>query len=165
MKHQSVIQILLQTLDHYVLWFQSAIDPVNQCLPTHNLSHSQLQTPDAFIFLQTVFSVSDVPNEKQRDAVFKKDSLSWFSKIIRSWSRWKLWQIENTPRRITGFHLFSLPTPYETCRAYLIIYSFTASCMEHLCCHLFQSKPFFITVRSSRLCRLWTLLAVSHHLW
>lgn len=34
MEHQSIIQIFLQTLNHYVLWFQSAIDPDNQSLQT-----------------------------------------------------------------------------------------------------------------------------------
>lgn len=33
MEDQSVVQILLQALNHYVLCFQSAIDPQNQCLP------------------------------------------------------------------------------------------------------------------------------------
>lgn len=36
MKNQSIIQILLQTLNHDVLWFQSPIDPINQSLPGHN---------------------------------------------------------------------------------------------------------------------------------
>lgn len=42
MKHQPIEQILFQTLNHYVLCFQSPIDPINQCLPRHNLSHSQI---------------------------------------------------------------------------------------------------------------------------
>lgn len=41
MKNQPVVQILLQTLNHDVLRFQSAIDPINQCLTKHNSSHSQ----------------------------------------------------------------------------------------------------------------------------
>lgn len=32
MKHQSIIEIFLQTLNHYVLRFQSAIDPLHQRL-------------------------------------------------------------------------------------------------------------------------------------
>lgn len=32
MKHQSVIEVFLQTLNHYVLGFQSAIDPLHQRL-------------------------------------------------------------------------------------------------------------------------------------
>lgn len=32
MKHQSVIEVFLQTLNHYVLGFQNAIDPLHQRL-------------------------------------------------------------------------------------------------------------------------------------
>lgn len=37
MKHQSIIEIFLQTLNHYVLGFQSAIDPLHQRLQEKRL--------------------------------------------------------------------------------------------------------------------------------
>lgn len=37
MKHQAVIEIFLQTLNHYVLGFQSAIDPFHQRLQKKRL--------------------------------------------------------------------------------------------------------------------------------
>lgn len=38
MKHQSIIEIFLQTLNHYVLRFQSAIDPLHQRLQKKRLT-------------------------------------------------------------------------------------------------------------------------------
>lgn len=72
MKYQSIIHILLQTLNNDVLGFQSLIDPINQCLPRYNSSHSQRNYPLSSSCIHFSFiSVAD-EEKKQQETLFLK---------------------------------------------------------------------------------------------
>lgn len=69
MEHQSIVQILLQTQNHYVLGFQSAVDPVNQCL--QDIIRLTVKTSNLSSFCTELnVSVTSVPNEIQRETMF-----------------------------------------------------------------------------------------------
>lgn len=69
MEHQSIVQILLQTQNHYVLCFQSAVDPANQCLQDNIRLTVKTSNLSSFRTEPNV-SATSVPNEIQRETMF-----------------------------------------------------------------------------------------------
>lgn len=104
MKYQSIIHILLQTLNNNVLGFQSLVDPINQCLPRYNSSHGQRNYPlsSSCIHFSFISVADEEKKKKQQETLFLKTVLLDPETDNNNNARYKY-----SSKRKLIFHLFS----------------------------------------------------------